>query len=348
MKFIRTQRGLVALLCVCVALALALFVYVRPVSPADYATRYGEGAKENLLRDMSSIIARHGLPYAVAVVASGVAAGTIDNNECHTLLHLAGHEAYQILGNNFDDIFEANHGRLCLGGYVHGVEAQIAQQSTDRVHDLWAFCEEVQKRGVGNGPCFHGVGHSAFELTHSVTDALLECDSLAGGPEPDLSNCYRGVFSEVGNELLGVDTNTEKQVQPLISREVSVEHPYTLCASLAAQYADACFSQLTKIFFQGNDIVGTLARCAQDSPTSHVRSICTSIVTGVSARSSFESGDFSPLVAGIRALPVSQLPAAFAGAREGYASYREDHPGEREFGALCVQFEGRVRGMCEQ
>lgn len=322
----------------------------RPTTPEAYAARYAEDETPtaSLLRDLPGIIRDHDLPFSVALVASAVETGVIENNGCHTLLHLIGHEAYQILGDDFPAIFEANRGQLCLGGYLHGVEAQIAQDNPDDPAPLFAFCEEVKERGVGNGPCFHGVGHSAFEYSQDMHESLARCDALAGGPEENLWNCYRGVFSELGNALLGVDTNTEQAIEPLVLPGVSVKEPFTLCDSLGERFHDSCVSQLSKLFFMGDDLAGSFGRCVANSRTSRAAELCVSVLAGVAARNEFERGDVTSLATGIASLPRTLWEDALLGAREGYVSYARDHQENRPFEGLCALLSGEIEINCRR
>lgn len=291
-----------------------------PKSPEAEIARYAKRGNPmaELLRALPLIAKERGLTHAVSVVSVGVKRGIISNDDCHTLLHLVGHEAYQLLGEDFDGIFQANQNRLCLGGYLHGVEAQIAQEQFRSKEILWKFCEEVKKRGVGNGPCFHGVGHSSFELSKDVSWSLAQCDALVGGPEPELWNCYRGVFSELGNALLGIDSNTGISTEPLRTSYISVERPFAYCDRISLSYQEACYTQLAKVFIDVTSLSRSIERCLLGTDVDDGRALCVTTVTGVFARTHISASGFIPQLDVLNHLDAATLDAAFSGLSEGH------------------------------
>jgi len=304
-----------------------LHTKIKEKSPEAYLSLRGAGADltQELLRSITEIALKKGTPFAVNVVAAAVEKNEITSDDCHLLLHLVGHGAYQRYGNDFDAIFKANQGRICLGGYLHGVEADIAATSPNFREDLWRFCVLMKEKNVANGPCFHGVGHSVFEITKSVPESLGRCDALQGGPEPQLWDCYRGVFSELGNVLLGYDTNTGLPFIPPTIEGVSKEEPYQLCDSLPEKYQVSCYSQLAKVFYS-SDISQSIERCLVQV-RAVAREVCVNTIFGVSTRVILETKGLDAIVAMIEKVPEAYQPHAIAGAWEGVYSHIEDGAG---------------------
>ncbi len=296
----------------------------RENSPLGYLAHIEQGHTDvgSVLRQrVGQLTEDRGATYAVDAVAAGYATKAINMDECHLLLHLIGHQAYRSYGPDFETIFSANHPNLCLGGYIHGVEAEIA--ATGNIQELKLFCALMKERHAANSPCFHGVGHSIFETTKDVKRSLAFCDSLAGGPEPDLSDCYRGVFSEIGNEMGGADTNTGLSTAPLedVKQHIVPSHPYALCLSVESSYRDACYSQIAKLFYGDQRPLFGVAGCVAGSPTKAAQDICVSIVVALASRSTLDTHELGDVAHYVDALPIALQRAALSGAHQAYEAH---------------------------
>lgn len=307
----------------------------------DSLSNSDTGVYEQLSNSILGIAQERGIGFGVGVVGIAIEGRDISSDECHSLLHLLGHQAYIQYHDDFDAIFTANKGKICLGGYLHGVEAQMAVDGFGAKNMLWEFCEQMKIRHLNNGPCFHGVGHAAFEFDHRVPAALAFCDALAGGSEPELWNCYRGVFSEFGNALLGIDTNTGTKIRPLVYPGLLPERPFGICDQLAATYRDSCFSQLTKVFFQSNEPVQSISACVDSTDSEIGKRYCVEILSGITARILLGSGSASDVAAFVEKLPAAEQRPALSGVREAYIGHVENG-GVFEWGTFCDALSGQT------
>jgi hypothetical protein len=294
-------------------------------SPEQYVEELGSDATPELRRDIGQLARAEGIAQAIQVVARAAATRHVGIDDCHLLLHLIGHEAYQLHANDWDTLFAANSGHICIGGYLHGIEAEIAAAGTKE--ELFSFCALTKERGLGNGPCYHGAGHSMFERSKHVAASLAFCDGLRDGPEPDLSNCYRGVFSELGNQMLGVDSNTNFPTAPFVEPAQGIDpaHPFALCTSLAEAYQHSCYSQLTKVFYRSADKLPSIIRCLGAAPVRMAEGLCAEILAGIAARNMVDEGTLADAPSLVNAVPSSLQLVALRGIREGYTAGESSH-----------------------
>ncbi|TSC87144.1 MAG: hypothetical protein G01um10148_249 [Parcubacteria group bacterium Gr01-1014_8] len=294
-------------------------------------------------RDLPGIVDEKGAAFVVNVVDSLIKKKMITIDDCHLLLHLVGHKAYQEHGSDFESMLGVNKKRICLNAFVHGIEAEIASKG-DKA-EIWRFCAFTENEHIQNGPCYHGVGHSIFERTKDIHGSLTYCDSLTGGPEQDLSNCYRGVFSELGAQVDGYDTNTGLSIQPLdlVSQGFYVDKPYAYCSRLSARYQDSCYSQLSKLLFSSDNPLGSVQKCNVAS-TEHARSECVSTVTGMSVRILLDSGGAEEAANFLNSIGVRSQKNALLGVQDGYMSHcdtKEDLFSWRSFCTLLTNVDTR-------
>lgn len=340
------------LLAVLILGGVALSASMLPTSPETYVSRVlasSDDPARALMRDIGPLADERGTRFAVDVVAAAVRAGAVTDDGCHLLLHLVRHQAYVQYGADLDAILAANSGKLCLGGYLHGVEAEIVASGLNVKEDLWNLCRAMKDAGVANGPCFHGVGHSAFERTKDVAQALAECDSLAGGPEEELWNCHNGVFSELGNALLGVDTNTALPIEPLKPLYVSIEAPYRFCETLASAYRAPCYTQLSKIFFDSSSLSRSLMRCREATDKQEGQNACVATVAGVWARVTLNASAVPPELGAIEALPSAELQEwALRGVKEGYRAHEQSGRTLSPEAACDELSSASTRNLCER
>jgi hypothetical protein len=297
-----------------------------------------------LERDVTSIIDERGVSYAISLTAVAVKKELITNDECHGLLHLIGHEAYLRMGNEFGTIIAANQERLCLGGYLHGVEAEIASSSNTPKEDLWLLCAAMQEAQVTNGPCFHGVGHSIFELTRDLSSSLAFCDSLSGGPEAYMSGCYQGAFSELGFALLGIDSDTKTSVTPYVHPGIKMDTPLQFCITLPLHYRESCQSQLSKIHY-GNAVLPMLRGCEREGEGA---AVCVHTVVGMWTRQTRKERDMLELAKGLEALPPPLQEAALKGMKEGDVSRRQSGQSAVDMSSVCPSFGIHLQEECQK
>lgn len=306
-----------------------------------------ENTFEGLRQNVRFHIEKDGVAGFVKRIHDAAGSQLISNDECHTLMHLAGHEAYLYYGGDMERIVAASDGTECIGGYIHGVEAEIVFNGTDKVGELHRLCEIIREKGINNGPCYHGVGHSAFELTKEVEDSLAICNTLSGGIEDDLSLCWRGVFSELGNQVIGFDTSSNIATPPIEYAGLSKEEPYAFCEGLAERYRYACYTQLSKFFFASADLDSSFARCVAPAHSEEQQAICMNILSGMATRLllSFEDSISAPHI--LDTLPVALQKAAVDGFAESFGGYLRSGY-QREWRPYCDSFSrSAVRAYCE-
>lgn len=164
-------------------------------------------------------------------------------NTCHGISHKMGHQAFITFG--FDTAVQYQDA-LCGAGYIHGViEAKFGLlRSVDLPEELQKVCV------VGDGSCYHGIGHGLMVVTKlDIQKSLAYCDQL---PELGRRNCYDGVWMHVfdleetgmprsGNALTQSDSKTES-------------HFLALCHDADEKYKTSCYFYLPRIFAHTTEI----------------------------------------------------------------------------------------------
>lgn len=275
----------------------------------------------NVREEVNVLMQAGRLDAAANLVKAAERKGVITNDDCHSLMHLVGHEAYFYFGNDFAKMIAASEGEECIGGYIHGIEAQITLSSNNPINDLQDFCHFLDEKGMKTRTCYHGAGHASMELTrHDIRRSLVFCDALAGGPEKDLGDCYRGVFSEVGNLALGVDGHTGLSIQPVVFEGLNFDSPHLFCDLFAKQYQTSCYSQMAKLFYSG-DIDTSFLRCVQEKYNDTIQKICVTILSGMYARAVLSSQEYIVMPKVVYTLPEDLQMASILGAKDAFVGY---------------------------
>lgn len=294
-----------------------------------------------------SIVETYGIKAGLMLIDSAEAEAVIDNDGCHALLHYVGHAAYNYYGNDFETITAPVAQSRCIGGYLHGVEAEILLASDTAVNDIKKFCSFTKEKGITPGSCYHGVGHAAAELyDYNPNEALASCDALAGGPEPDLTNCYRGVFSEIGNVVLGIDGHTGRDRERVALFGLTGENAYTWCNTFEERHRSSCKSQLTKLLFTGMRTDDWFLVCLDEGFSNTDMNICTNIVASTYIRNEFSANTNAPFPAAINELPQEAQKIAVLGALESFNGFLADGK-QRDYEATCESFSNtEVQNYC--
>jgi hypothetical protein len=268
---------------------------------------------------------KYGTRAGFQLIDEGERQEIISNDDCHSFLHYVGHAAYNETPTDYEALVGIVEGTNCIGGYLHGIEAEIVLASPNVVQDVQNFCTFQKNKGVNPGPCFHGVGHAAAELyNYDVQKGLALCDSLAGGPEDDLSNCYRGIFSEVGNVAIGFDGHTGLQVEKIAIDGLDPSKPFDYCFTFEKRHQSSCQSQLLKLIFDSVDREKWLDICLDPSFSQHSKEICTNIISGVYMRSKLSFEDSAVLPPIINTFPEDLQKISMLGALETFMGYLSD------------------------
>ncbi|MDP3794445.1 MAG: hypothetical protein Q8R13_00755 [bacterium] len=254
-------------------------------------------------------------------------------DECHTILHLVGHYAYARSDGNLAKLARTD-GSLCVSSFIHGVEAEIALQSTgNTIEQLKNYCAEL-KESIPGFWCYHGAGHAFLESRMDIPWALKQCNALAGDPESDLSNCYRGIFSEYGSNALGYDGDTGLSLSGGPSVKVDFEKPLLFCNVLEESYRSACYSQLTKIHAsRGSGLTG----CLIPEYTREAQKVCVQIIMGVSFRSQLDNREVIKPEPFILTLASDFRQKYIDGALDGFLAHSQSGK-KKDWKAFCTAF----------
>ncbi len=205
------------------------------VQEDDSQTLFIKIAKETKIKGPS---------YVFNKIQTGFINENYDINKCHSLLHALGHSAYEYYGKDFKSYGNLDY-QMCFQGFQHGVEAQIALQELDDENTLKktlnSFCDFL-KSDNPEAECFHGAGHAFFQNGFNVLSALKRCDLIEFGGHTD---CYRGVFSERVNRIMGIDGDTDSKIAGFIPEKVDPNNVYKECFGYPFKYREACITQFT-------------------------------------------------------------------------------------------------------
>lgn len=288
---------------------------------------------------IGDVMKKYGTKAGFELIDEGERQGIISNDACHGLLHYVGHAAFEENPNDFDALLSIVEGTNCLGGYLHGIEAEIVLVSPNVVDDIEKFCVFQKERGVNPGPCYHGVGHAAVELfKYDIFKALQLCDALHAGPETDLSNCYRGIFSEVGNLVTGYDGHTGLTIDVTPIDNFNADKPYTYCETFKEKYQSSCKSQLIKVLVKDLPIERWSEACMDTTFSKQSRQICVNITAGVFVRNQLSFLNEITLPKNYNLFDEETQKIAVLGSAEAFSGYFSDGL-EKNWETLCSSFE---------
>ncbi|MFM2381600.1 MAG: hypothetical protein RLZZ76_367 [Candidatus Parcubacteria bacterium] len=268
----------------------------------------------------------YGTKAGFELIDEGERQGIISNDACHGLLHYVGHAAYAENPTDYQQLLSVVAGTNCIGGYLHGIEAEIVLGSSNVIEDVQNFCRFQKERGVNPGPCYHGVGHAGTELYHyDVAKSLALCDALSNkNIETDLTNCYRGVFSEVGNSVTGYDGHTGLAIDSIAIPDLDTKNPYAYCERLAEKHQSSCKSQLTKVATMHLDMEDWLTTCHNPTLTQSTRNICININTGVYVRHHLSFSKSTEPPSHLYDFTLEEQKIGILGSAEAFAGYISD------------------------
>lgn len=280
---------------------------------------------------------KYGTKAGFELIDEGEKEDIISLDTCHGFLHYVGHAAYAE-SHDFEKLLSIVEGTNCIGGYLHGIEAEIVLTSPNVVKDVQDFCAFQMEKHVNPGPCFHGVGHAATELyKYDIPKSLAMCDALGGGPEKDLRNCYRGIFSEIGNVATGYDGHTGMVIATKEIAGLDVKKPYAYCATFAEKYQSSCVSQLTKILISNLSPEKWNEVCINPEFGAHIQDICINITTGIYIRHSLSFADSATIPPILNSYSKRLRTIAMMGGIEAYSGYFADKE-NKDWHPFCDSF----------
>ncbi len=210
----------------------------------------GKGIFLTLDYNAKQVFLDYGLDNSIVLIHQGFLNNEFNINQCHTLMHLLGHNAYSSGKYKLSQLASVDS-QLCGGAFQHGVEAEITIKNLDYITELKEFCAEVQKRTPG-ADCYHGMGHATMHRSLQINNSLKDCDRLLPGPVNNLTECYKGVFSETAFLVQGVDGDTGLAFPNGPPIKLAENNPLDLCVSLEAKYQKGCSLQLSRIIYDSS------------------------------------------------------------------------------------------------
>lgn len=169
---------------------------------------------------------QQGPEYAQVFLASVFAAGSIDQNKCHTLVHHLGEEVIK-RAYTLEEIF--THAKsFCSYGYTHGILAAMSKNKIE--HGIVKEGTDACQRYSGRS-CLHGLGHALIYMTdYDLRKALHLCDTYSAGLVP--GPCYDGIFMEYSLSSLSPNHALSPQ---------EIQNPLTICNAIEEQYRLRCY-----------------------------------------------------------------------------------------------------------
>jgi len=225
--------------------------------------------------NIEDLLQNSGVEETVEIVQYAVERGKMKFVYCHNLLHIVGHEAYQVYSGDLNRLAE-HLTPMCQYAYEHGVDAEIVSSGeAGKFNKLREWCGLIKSQsGNENSLCYHGAGHAFMRGNiGDIETALRQCEKI--DPSGDPSNCWAGVFSEFGALLLGYDSDTGLSIQGKRIVSNPFVPPLKFCESLELRHREPCVSQLTKTVVDVNDAPRSFIACSQPGYGLETKKICT-------------------------------------------------------------------------
>ncbi len=167
---------------------------------------------------------------------------SIYENKDITTQHIAGH----LFGNLIYEKKGLKELGTCgnmlgFGCYHVFVARTISEKGLEGIKQLDKIC--LEKFGLTNGECQHGIGHGLAEYFGSrqadLFKALTACKQTS---EAGLfSGCSWGVFMEYNVQ---VKTDTKRETAALRLRKFDEKNPYDPCPKVPQELQNVCYAQL--------------------------------------------------------------------------------------------------------
>ena len=284
---------------------------------------------------LSNLTKKGGIEGVIKLSEFALQQKEISIDQCHNLLHLVGHEAYDYLEGDVSKLILYGS-NTCIASFQHGIEAQIAETRKDSIEILKKYCSALRQSYPGIS-CYHGAGHGYMRVLKDAHKSVAKCDELEGGPDNELWNCYRGVFSEYGNQVLGVDTDTGLPIPNGPSLKIDNRTvPLLYCQEFEEKYRDSCYSQLTKIQHSNNH-EESLKSCLTTQYTPRMQEICINITAGVDSRRALSEKESYHVPEMVLDLPKNLKESYIAGFKETLIGFKNSGI-KKDWHSFCSQF----------
>ncbi len=202
---------------------------------AKIASLQGDDYRSYFNLHVNDFYEREGINGMVQRVIKALENKQISMFICHSLAHDLGHYAgYPDNFASIQDYLTKENLDFCGSGFMHGVEGQLANEPyPQNVESLYEFCQMAMPLAPYYYGCYHGAGHAFMENNQEPVAALRECDILKtdNGFVTDVTNCYRGVFSENADYMGLQDGMTAADL-------------LSFCSSLDEKYQTYCAMEL--------------------------------------------------------------------------------------------------------
>jgi hypothetical protein len=285
-------------------------------------------------RYYQGLVAREGVPRAVAELKLQYETNEFIRAQCHPLTHVIGRAATLL----YPDVAEAyTHGdEFCWSGYYHGVmEGIIAKlgraEIESRIPTLCNGIESKSTYGFDYYNCVHGLGHGLMALTNNeLFDTLELCDRLEGSWERE--SCYGGVFME--NVIVDNKNHFTKYLKP--------EDPVYPCTAVEARHKNACYLMQTSYMLKvsGGDFTPLFSLCR--SVDAGYEATCFQSLGRDASGSTVSDLDRTTAICQMGSAEF-EVTNCLIGAVKDFISY---HHTDSQARALCEKFDGAVRDTC--
>jgi len=304
-----------------------------------------EGIRDNI----SDIIDEIGIDGVLQITHEAFKEEDITMFECHVLAHLTGHAAKVQYADDYEAIIQHESG-FCELGYRHGIGAQIASEGGDFRQELYLFCA-LLRTVFPQASCYHGAGHGFMREFLDLKKALAACNTLTEGPEKDLSDCHKGVFSEYTNLIGGIDGETGLPFSGGAPLKLNVL-PIDFCASLLKQYQMSCSAELNGLWLSPSatleHIERSLQQCTSGNHALELKAACIRSKAAVSAQHELPIRGTITLPPFILSLPPDLRKAYISGAIGELNEFLRNGV-QKDWRSFCDSFPGNEdRLFCEQ
>lgn len=276
------------------AIGFIFFLYLKPThSPNEdllnkikTVSQQDRNAFPVLQSEVVQYAKQYGINPTMKILRESFVSNSLSINNCHNLVHVVGHLAYQPFQTDFVKLAQADYD-LCGRAYQHGIEAEITLRANEPINELHQFCAAMQTVNPGI-TCYHGVGHAKMGDTLSIPNSLSYCDQLiSNGPVFDVTDCYKGIFSELAFQIAGVDGDTGIPFPGGSRIKKSFENPLDLCSKLKAIYQYACGSQLSRLLLDSLDNASGFRECTNIKYSIELRAACVQILSAIISQGVF-------------------------------------------------------------
>lgn len=300
---------------------------------------------KSIVDNLSEITTKTGYEGAIGLIQTAQREGKIQRDECHELMHLVGHEVYSKKSSQMPFLLK-KYGTYCQSGFPHGIEAQIALEETDtkaRATKLQEYCQ-LFKKSFSPASCYHGAGHAYYQMRHDEKNALANCDTLKG-KNVDLEPCYFGVFTELANDFLGVDSELGLAVAGKHRQIEAPQKPLLFCDRFDIKYRKACWSTLPLLVNSQRKNAGDLSPCLLAEYKPLAQEYCVEYWASFISRERLLSKDFYIVPESVRELPLELQPSYVRGLLNALNAFTRDGQ-KKDWRKICNSMSEKIQSYC--